>query len=54
MRLTEYQIEQAAEALRDHVANRSGRGRPWRSLPESMRQSYRDEVKAVINALEGL
>lgn len=47
-------IEIAAQALRDHVTNRlvyTGRQtRPWVSLPETLRQQYRDEVQVVLDA----
>ena len=51
MHLANDQIERAAEALRNHIANRCDRGRPWEALPEQVRQKYRDEVKAVATAL---
>jgi hypothetical protein len=48
--LDERSIEFAAQALREHVGNRSGRGRAWSDLPESLRESYRAEARTVIAA----
>jgi hypothetical protein len=44
-------IEAAAEALRTVVANRSGRGRAWKDLPERLRVEYRAEASAVLQAV---
>lgn len=55
MKPSPHQIEQAASALRDHVAARvlGGRApRPWASLPETLKNQYRDEVKVVIASLD--
>jgi hypothetical protein len=46
-------IERCAQALREHVGNRSGRGMPWDRLPPRLQQSYRDEA-AVVLAAAGL
>jgi hypothetical protein len=43
-------IERCAEALREHVANRSSRGRSWDELPAKLRQSCRDEARVVLVA----
>jgi len=48
------QIEIAAQALRDHVAGRVAdpkMRRPWKALPETLKQAYRDEVEIVAAAL---
>jgi hypothetical protein len=39
------------EAIRNVCANRSGRGRPWQDLPEKMRQDYRAEAEAALQAV---
>jgi hypothetical protein len=51
MTITPHMIEIGAQALRDVVGNRSNRGRPWRSLPESLQHSYRVEAEAVLRAV---
>jgi hypothetical protein len=43
-------LEYAAQALRDVVGNRSGRGRAWPDLPESLRNEYRAEARAAVQA----
>jgi hypothetical protein len=43
-------IEFVAQALREHVGNRSGRGRAWSDLPETLRSSYRPEARVCIEA----
>jgi hypothetical protein len=43
-------IEYVAQALREHVGNRSGRGRAWSDLPETLRSSYRAEARVAIEA----
>jgi hypothetical protein len=43
-------IECGAMALRDEVANRSGRGKDWNKLHEKIRDSYRREAAAVLRA----
>lgn len=55
MKLTEkkeHQVERAAAALRQVVANRSGRGRPWESLPPHIKAQYRAEALAVLDSLD--
>ncbi len=47
---TPEQIEAAARAIRDVVANRSGRGRKWDALPDRVRDEYRAEAKAALAA----
>jgi hypothetical protein len=43
-------IERCAQALREHVGNRSGRGVPWSKLLPKVQQSYRDEATVVLVA----
>jgi|SRR6516162_4005150 hypothetical protein len=43
-------IEVMAQAVREVVGNKSGRGRPWSELPWALRQSYRDEASAALKA----
>jgi hypothetical protein len=43
-------IEAAAEAIRDVVASKSGGGRPWSALPETLRDEYRKEAEAALRA----
>jgi hypothetical protein len=50
-RITPSMIEAGAKALQLVVANRSSRGRPWNALPESLRDGYRAEAKAVLQAV---
>jgi hypothetical protein len=55
MKLTEkkeYQVERAAAALRQVVADRSGRGRPWEALPPHIKAQYRAEALAVLDSLD--
>jgi hypothetical protein len=44
-------IEAAAQAIRTVCANRSGRGKPSHELPEKMRQDYRREAEAALEAV---
>lgn len=39
-------IEAGAQAIQRVVANRTGRGKDWSELPETKRESYREEFKA--------
>jgi hypothetical protein len=52
MKLTQHQIERAAAALRQVVADRSGRGRLWEALPPHIKAQYRAEALAVIDSLD--
>lgn len=45
------QQERVARAIRDVVANRSGRGKDWEELPEQLRKQYLAEAKAAIEAI---
>jgi hypothetical protein len=45
------EIEAAARAIRDRVANRAGKSqRAWESLPERLKADYREEATAALNA----
>jgi hypothetical protein len=50
MRWTDAQIEAAVHAIRETFGNRSGFGAKWYSLPERIRQQYRDEARAALTA----
>lgn len=49
---TERQIEAAAQAIREVFGNRSGRGAPWSALPAKVKEDYRAEARAAIEAYE--
>jgi hypothetical protein len=43
-------IEVMARAIRDVAGNRSSRGQPWAELPSTLRESYRAEARAALQA----
>jgi hypothetical protein len=48
--VTDTVVEFVAQAMRDHVANRSGRGREWSRLNEAVRNNWRAEARVAIEA----
>jgi len=48
--ITEAMVQAAAEAIRHTVANRGGRARSWASLPPALKESYRAEARAALEA----
>jgi hypothetical protein len=49
------EIDQAARAIRETVANRSGKSqRTWESLPERLKADYRAEAAAALAAAEAV
>ena len=52
--LTRAQIEAAAQAIRDRVAGRGFKPKPWHALPKTLRQSYREEAIAALEAAEAV
>lgn len=48
--LSQQQLEAGAQALQRIVANRTGRGKSWEEIPETLRASYREEFKAAVEA----
>jgi malic enzyme len=50
MKITDAMVEAAASAIRDVVANRINKGRPWNSLPSKLRDDYRAEATAALRA----
>lgn len=48
--ITDDQIEVAAKAIREVVANRSGKGCKWEALPRKVKESYRAEAQAALSA----
>jgi len=50
MTITDAMSEDAAQALRDVVAARSPRTKPWDRLPDNIRAMYRREAEAAIRA----
>jgi hypothetical protein len=47
---TKAQIEAAAMAIREVVADRAGRGRDWRALNDRVKAEYRAEAEAALLA----
>jgi hypothetical protein len=47
---TDEQIEAAAMAIRETFGNRSGRGAPWHRLSEHIKNQYRAEARAALDA----
>jgi hypothetical protein len=52
--VTDARIEAAAAAIHNTFANRSGKARAWERLPELMRERYREEAKAALEAAGGV
>ena len=50
--MTAAQLEVGAQALQRIVANRTGRGKSWEEIPETLREGYREEFKAAYEAAE--
>lgn len=48
--MTSQQLEAGAQALQRIVANRTGRGRAWQEIPETLRESYREEFRTAAEA----
>lgn len=49
-RITDQMVEAAASAIQQVVTNRSGRGRDWLAVPETLRRQYRGEARAALEA----
>jgi hypothetical protein len=49
---SEREVEAAAMAIHHTFGNRSGRGRKWAELPARLKQQYRDEAKAALDAAD--
>lgn len=45
------EIEVAAQAIRQVVADRAGKGHPWPALPLRLRDDYRAEARAALIAV---
>ena len=50
-RVTDDVIEAAAQAIREVAGNRSGRGKDWDRIPETVRAAYRREARAALRAV---
>jgi hypothetical protein len=50
MTWTSAQIEAAATAIHRVFANRSGRARAWERIPDVLKDEYRAEAKAALDA----
>lgn len=53
MRIDAVAIEAAAAAIHRVVANRSGRGRDWSAIAESLKAEFREEARAALEATSG-
>jgi hypothetical protein len=47
-------IEVMAMAIQTEFGNRSGKGKPWHRLTEKIRDDYRSEARAALNAAREL
>ncbi|UGY15253.1 hypothetical protein HAP48_0043130 [Bradyrhizobium septentrionale] len=45
-------VELAAQAIHKLVCDRSGRGREWKAIPESLKASFREEARAALAAAD--
>lgn len=52
--VSEAKIEAAAQAIHRTFADRSGRARRWELLEERVKDRYREEAKAALEAAEGV
>lgn len=50
MQISKEMIEAAAMAIQATFSNKSGFGKDWSQVPRSLRQSYRQEAKAALQA----
>lgn len=48
--ITGEMIERAAMASRDAAGNKSGKGKPWSKLPDTIKSMYRREAEICLRA----
>lgn len=49
--VTDEEVEYCAQILRQVVADRANKGKPWAALPDSLKDQYREEARAVLTAI---
>jgi hypothetical protein len=51
MKVSDEEVEIGAQALRATVGARGNNPRPWAALPERLKADYREEARAVLEAV---
>lgn len=52
--VSDEEVEIGAQVLRQVVADRAGKGKPWPALLPAVKDQYREEVRAVLTAIRAL